>query len=178
MDDYEDNYANPASHHIDLQEAVAAYLSSGGIIQQISIGTSGTSGEAWKESGEIEDIETTRARKAEHLKELVAKGAGISALQYSLRMNKRELRRMAGEQNIKIPYSRPIPRPSPARHTRRFPIENNVDDETAGMIVHLNLLGNSALEIAQILEIRVRQVWIVAKEYKFALAETTTEQDL
>lgn len=115
MDD-DNEAASSATSSIELQGAIEAYLKAGGVIHHISIGVSGAGSAPWKHEGEVEDIETTRARKAEHLKELVAKGAGISALQYSLRMNKRELRRMAVEQNVKIPYSRPIPGSPPVRH--------------------------------------------------------------
>lgn len=153
---------------IDLQYAVEAYLMTGGVIQYIPNGVSGKPG---KQQTEVDDIEVINARKAEHLKELIVKGAGISALQYAMKMNKRELRRIATEQNIKIPFYRTLP-----RYARRPSPEKIMDDNTAGTIIHLSLLGHLPLEIAQVLGIRVRQVWAIAKEYRFSL-KTPTDQE-
>jgi hypothetical protein len=93
----------------------------------------------------------------------VAKGAGINALQYSLRMNKREIKQLAIEHGIKIMFSRPISEES----SRHRPDTSDIDDVVAGHAMHYSSLGYTALEIAKILDLNVRQVWNIGKAYRF-----------
>lgn len=89
---------------LDLAAAVEAFVAQGGVIAVIPQG----------ETAEPVDT-TTRAtptlaapEKLQLLKLLVAKGAGASSLQYSLKMNKKDIRQLAQQHDIKINFSRPM----------------------------------------------------------------------
>lgn len=101
--------------------------------------------------------------KLELLKELAAKGAGVSALQYSLRMNKKEIRQMATNNGVKIGYSRPM------KQIKREALsqDSGFDDVVAGHAMHYSSLGYTAVEIAQLLGLTIRQVWDIGKAYRF-----------
>lgn len=101
--------------------------------------------------------------KLELLKALVAKGAGINALQYSLRMNRRDIKQLAAEHDVKIAFSRPLSDTGKAHRSEA----SDVDDTVAGHAMHYSSLGYSALEIANILDLSVRQVWNIGKAYRF-----------
>jgi hypothetical protein len=70
-----------------LAEAVEHYVSQGGVIKVIAEGES-REAEASRTAREA-DPEAELCAKVDLLKGLVAKGAGVAALQYSLRMNQR-----------------------------------------------------------------------------------------
>jgi hypothetical protein len=149
---------------LDLTTAMDAYIQQGGVIYVVPDGGSGvssmdTTAPLRSETEQEED----QQKKVQLLKTLVEKGAGVSALQYSLRMNKREVRRMACEHGLKISYSRPI---RGVRHDKRHD-PDTVDDELAGHAMHYSNLGYTAVEIAQKLGIRVRQVWKIGQDYRF-----------
>lgn len=160
------------SAHYDLGLAVEAFLKNGGKIQNIPQGESGSNTavtELIDATLAQEEMDSHAIKKAEQLKELIAKGAGISALQYSLRMSRKELRLMAKEQGVAIPYSRPILGVRTNRNQKRANTPKITTDELSGLALHYSLLGYSALEIAQELNVSIRQVWEIAKDCKFEL---------
>lgn len=94
---------------LDLTQAVEQFVARGGVIDVITDGDGSPPRPvplADKSPGDTQEQE--RKNKVEHLRELVAKGAGMSALQYSLRMNKKEIKQLASEHGIKIAFSRPV----------------------------------------------------------------------
>lgn len=145
---------------MDLAAAVEQFVAQGGVIAIIK-------------EGDVSPLRATpqvaqspgeeRTSKVELLKELVAKGAGISALQYSLKMNKKEIKQLAFEQGVKIAFSRPI------RDIKREALQapSDVDDRLAGHAMHYSSLGYTAPEIAQLLDLTLRQVWNIGKAYRF-----------
>jgi len=159
---------------LDLATAVEQFIQQGGIINVVP---HGQTAEAPMEPQIIPGIETEleedKTKKLELLKNLVAKGAGVSALQYSLRMNKRDVRRMAGENGLKISYSRPI---RGIRNDKKTD-PTTIDDEVAGHAMHYSNLGYTALEIAQKLNLRVRQVWQIGQDYRFEFRQTNEHRD-
>lgn len=154
---------------LDLTKAVERFLQEGGIINVVPFGETAEFSKdaalATKTSIEICDEKT---KKNELLKCLVAKGAGVNSIQYSLRMNRKEIRRMAGEQGLKIPHSRPV---RTARNETSIQPES-VSDETAGLAMHYSSLGYNVIEIAQKVHLSVRQVWRIGLEYHFEFGKT------
>jgi hypothetical protein len=106
--------------------------------------------------------------KLEQLKGLVAKGAGVSALQYSLRMNRKEIKRLASENGLKIHFSRPV-RGSRILRSRD---STTIDDTVAGHAMHYSTLGYTVPEIAQLLDLSVRDIWNIGKAYRFEFKST------
>jgi hypothetical protein len=148
---------------LKLAEAIEAYVAKGGIIDIVPEGESGElPGEAERKAVDA-DADAHMASKVEQLKGLVAKGAGVSALQYSLRMNRKEIKRLASEHGLKILYSRPV---RGSRLPRECEIAS-VDDVVAGHAMHFSTLGYTVPEIAQLLELSVRDVWNIGKAYRF-----------
>lgn len=149
---------------LDLAAAVEKFVARGGVIDVLSE-------DEHRSSTVRTDIplstdeysEPESSEKLELLKALVAKGAGISALQYSLRMNKKEIKQMAIEHGVKIMFSRPITEVSKGHRSDT----SDVEDAVAGHAMHYSSLGYTALEIAKILELNVRQVWNIGKAYRF-----------
>lgn len=149
---------------VDLTTAVEQFIQQGGVIHIVPDGaTAEVSVEPMTAAPLEAEGEDEQQKKLEQLKSLVAKGAGVNALQYSLRMNKRDVRRMACENGLKISYSRPI---RGVRHDKKQD-SATVDDEVAGHAMHYSSLGYSALEIAQKLGLSVRQVWKMGQDYRF-----------
>ncbi|NWB91955.1 hypothetical protein [Pseudomonas agarici] len=160
--------SNYKSH--DLELAITEFIKHGGTIEPAS-----TKGPA-RDNYEIptpatNEVDTTEeyARKVELLKNLITKGAGISALQYSLKMNKGEIRRIAQEQGLRIPHRRPLSTPRKYRTNLSAPAGSLADDVIAGHAMHYAALGYTAMEIAQALELTVRQVWELGRHYRFEL---------
>jgi len=155
------------SEPLKIAEAIEQYVAQGGVINVVPEGESGETGcEATKMAQEM-DPEAQMKAKLEQLKGLVAKGAGVSALQYSLRMNRKEIKRLANENGLKILYSRPV-RSRPARSHDTVV----VDDSVAGHAMHYSSLGYTAQEIAQLLDLSVRDVWNIGKAYRFEFKNT------
>lgn len=149
---------------LDLDTAVEQYIHQGGIIHVVPLGeTAEFSAEPLAQKNTHIESEEEIYKKVELLKTLAAKGAGVSSLQYSLRMTRRDVRRMAGEQGIKISHSRPI------RGTRSEELQDPeaVDDRVAGHAMHYSSLGYNAMEIAQKMNLSVRQVWKIGRDYRF-----------
>lgn len=149
---------------LDLTEAVEQFVARGGVIDVIKDGDGSTPQPVppvEKSPGTPQEQE--RKTKVEHLRELVAKGAGMSALQYSLRMNKKEIKQLASEHGIKIAFSRPVSEIK--REALQDPMD--IDDVVAGHAMHYSSLGYTAVEIAQLLNLTVRQVWNIGKAYRF-----------
>jgi hypothetical protein len=149
---------------LDLAAAVEQFVAQGGIIKIVS----GDEQETLTLNPCIAKsndppLRTDSTEKLELLKALVAKGAGINALQYSLRMNKKEIKQLAIEHGIKIMFSRPLDEGT-SRHRHDT---SDVDDVVAGHAMHYSSLGYTALEIAKILDLNVRQVWNIGKAYRF-----------
>lgn len=150
------------NENLEIGEAVEHYIAQGGIINIVPEGEmKDAPAEAIKKSLEL-DPDAHMAAKIEQLKGLVAKGAGVSALQYSLRMNRKEIKRLANENGLKILYNRPV---RGARTSRRD--SALVDDIVAGHAMHYSTLGYTVPEIAQLLNISVRNVWNIGKAYRF-----------
>ncbi|MGY2200357.1 hypothetical protein [Pseudomonas gingeri] len=154
----------------DLELAITEFIKRGGTIEPAP------AKEASRGDGEIPapvetevDTKEEYARKVELLKNLITKGAGISALQYSLKMNKGEIRRIAQEQGLRIPHRRPLSTPRKYRSTLSEPAGSLADDVVAGHAMHYAALGYTAMEIAQTLELTVRQVWELGRNYRFEL---------
>ncbi|MBX8560022.1 hypothetical protein K5D57_09990 [Pseudomonas cichorii] len=149
---------------LDLTAAVEQFVAQGGVIAVIPDGeTAESTLLSVAEDTTPLDAELEKSSKLELLRSLVAKGAGVSALQYSLRMNKKEIRQLALENDVKIKFSRPI------REINKEPHYDttDIDDVVAGHAMHYSSLGYTAPEIAQILDLSVRQVWNIGKAYRF-----------
>lgn len=158
------------AHLLDLAAAVEQFIQQGGVIHIIPLGeTADTAIEPAIPARPDTELEEDDPKKLELLKSLVAKGAGVSALQYSLRMNKRDVRRMACENGLKIPYSRPVR--GVRNETKAEPA--SVNDDVAGHAIHYSSLGYTAWEIAQKLNLSVRQVWKIGQDYRFEFRQTT-----
>ncbi|WP_122666143.1 hypothetical protein [Pseudomonas viridiflava] len=149
---------------MDLAAAVEQFVALGGVIDIVS-GDEQHALTGSKESAVPPDESTPpeKLTKLEHLKILLAKGAGISALQYSLRMNKKDIKQLAIENGLKITFSRPISEISRAHRAET----SDIDDTVAGHAMHYSSLGYTAPEIARILDLSVRQVWNIGKAYRF-----------
>lgn len=160
---------------LDLTAAVEQFVAKGGVIDVIP---GGESADSLPEPG-VSSVapcpaEPDRQAKAEQLKGLVAKGAGVCALQYSLKMNKKEIRQLAIEHGVKIAYSRPILEIK--REARQDPAE--IDDVVAGHAMHFSSLGYTAQEIAQMLGLSLRQVWNIGKAYRIAFKHSNEDDDV
>jgi hypothetical protein len=163
MNNKDPHLTSRSTPELDLSTAVEQFIQQGGVIYVVPNGeTAELSVEPLSAAPEPEG-DDDQHKKLEQLKSLVAKGAGVNALQYSLRMNKRDVRRMACENNLKISYSRPI---RGVRQNKKLDSET-VDDEVAGLAMHYSSLGYTALEIAQKLNLSVRQVWQMGRDYRF-----------
>ncbi|MCL6308591.1 hypothetical protein QQL38_19960 [Pseudomonas syringae] len=148
----------------DLTTAVEAFVASGGVIAVIPEGE--TAGLATPSSARTQPAEEHRlelAGKVQQLKYLAAKGAGFTALQYSLRMNKRDVRRLATENGVTINLSQPLRTPS----REALDDVTDIDDVVAGHAMHYSALGYTASEIARILDLSLRQVLGIGKAYRF-----------
>ena len=158
---------------LDLTNASERFLQEGGVINVVPLGeTAEFSKDAslpMKTSIEIYD---ERIKKNALLKCLVAKGAGVNSLHYSLRMNRKDIKRMACEQGLKISHSRPV---RAARNETTIQPES-ISDETAGLAMHYSSLGYNVIEIAQKLGLSVRQVWRVGQEYHFEFRQTSDRE--
>jgi hypothetical protein len=154
---------------LDLTSAVERFIQQGGVIHVVPVGETAEFPSELSRAAK-NDIETEEDghKKVELLKSLVAKGAGVNSLQYSLRMNKKDIKRMAREQSLKISYSRPV-RIARSETTRDL---DRVSDETAGHAMHYSGLGYNVVEIAQQLRLTVRQVWKIGRDYRFDFKQT------
>lgn len=155
-----------------LAEAVEAYVAEGGIINVVPEGETRHCPAETKHLPQDPDSESQLSAKIEQLKGLVAKGAGFSALQYSLRMNRKEIKRLASEHGVKILYSRPARGPRTPRG--RDPV--TIDDAVAGHAMHYSTLGYTVPEIAQLLGLSVRDVWNLGKAYRFELNNSPVQE--
>ncbi|MDB6142052.1 MAG: hypothetical protein JWP80_1096 [Pseudomonas sp.] len=168
MNNKDPRLTSPSLPDMDLTTAVEEFIQQGGVIHVVPNGaTAEVSVESMTAAPREAEGEDDQQKKLEQLKSLAAKGAGVNALQYTLRMNKRDVRRMACENGVKISYSRPI---RGVRHDKRQD-SDAVDDEVAGHAMHYSSLGYSALEIAQKLGLSVRQVWKMGQDYRFELKQ-------
>ena len=154
-----------ATNHTPLQlaEAVEAYVAQGGIINVVPEGETRHSGRDAQDRTAGLDTDAQMGTKIERLKGLVAKGAGVCALQYSLRMNRKDIKRLANEIGLKINYSRPVRGSKIPRRRQSI----TVDDAVAGHAMHYSSLGYTVPEIAQLLELGVRDIWDIGKAYRF-----------
>jgi hypothetical protein len=164
------------SESIKLSNAIKLFVAEGGIIDVVQ---NGESGESCLEPTILEtpepeaDADVLMKAKVELLKGLIAKGAGVSALQYSLRMNRKDIKRLANENGLTIRYSQPVRGHRPSRPKESVA----VDDVVAGHAMHYSSLGYTAQEIAQLLGLSIRDVWHIGKAYRIefkqpALRET------
>ena len=159
---------------IDLTAAVEQFVAEGGVIDVIP---EGESAESSIEPGAMPagppTPEADIHSKVEQLKGLVAKGAGVCSLQYSLKMNKKEIRQLATEHGVKIAFSRPIKDiKKEARHDA-----SEVDDVVAGHAMHFSSLGYTAQEIANMLELSLRQVWNIGKAYRIEFKQSNKDNE-
>ncbi len=162
---------------LDLDLAIDDFLKRGGTIDRVQGPLfDQTQPAPCAQPTASEEEEQDRTRKTELLRELITKGAGISALQYSLKMNKNEIKRMARENGLKIAQSRSLhltrkyraPQPATAEFAQ---------DAIAGHAMHYCALGYTAIEIAQKLDLTVRQVCELGKDYRFELNHRTDNRD-
>jgi hypothetical protein len=149
------------SEPLKLAEAVERYVSQGGVISVIAEGESRETEASRVIQGA--DSEADLCAKVDLLKGLVAKGAGVAALQYSLRMNQKDIKRLASENGLKIRCCQPVRRSRTSRQRER----PTIDDSTAGHAMHYSALGYTVPEIAQLLGIGIRDVWNIGKAYRF-----------
>lgn len=78
-------------------------------------------------------------------------------------MNKKDLRQLATENGVTIAVSQPmLTTRRDARHDT-----TDIDDVVAGHAMHYSALGYTAAEIAQVLDLSLRQVWNIGKAYRF-----------
>lgn len=171
---------NLASSHdaesLKLARAVQMYVAEGGIISVVQDGESGeyNAGPAIFETPEPEaDAEVLMKAKVEMLRGLVAKGAGVSALQYSLKMNRKDIKRLATENGLTIRYSQPVRegKPASAKETE------SADDVVAGHAMHYSSLGYTAQEISQLLDISLRDVWRIGRAYRIEFKQPPARPD-
>ena len=171
-------HPTPHKHlDIDLNLAIDDFLKRGGTIDRVQ-------GSACDQAppnisvhvATSEDEEQERARKTELLRELITKGAGICALQYSLKMNKNEIKRMARENGLKITQSRSLHLTRKYRGAHTATAEF-AQDAIAGHAMHYCALGYTAIEIAQKLDLTVRQVCELGKNYRFELNHRADRRD-
>lgn len=153
---------------LNLSAAVEEFVSQGGVISVIPEGGIAESPARYGVEPTKDQAVKAESNKLELLKELVAKGAGVSALQYSLRMNKKEIRQLATDNGVKISYSRPVN----IIRKETFSTTADVDDVVAGHAMHYSTLGYTAAEIAQVLGLSIRQVWDIGKAYRFEFRQS------
>jgi hypothetical protein len=146
-----------------LSAAVDQFVARGGVINVLTEGESAQVAVEPALNGTEPDAEAEQLAKVEQLKGLVAKGAGVSALQYSLRMNRKDIKSLARENGVQIHYSRPVRGVRPSREKP----PSAIDDAVAGHAMHYSTLGYTAQEIAQMLDLSVRDVWNIGKAYRF-----------
>ncbi|WP_040070341.1 hypothetical protein [Pseudomonas batumici] len=162
---------------LDLDLAIDDFLKRGGTIDRVQ---GPVCAQALVETGNHltapEEEEQERTRKTELLRELITKGAGISALQYSLKMNKSEIKRMARENGLKIVQSRSLHLTRKYRAAQTATAEF-AQDAIAGHAMHYCALGYTAIEIAQKLDLTLRQVCELGKNYRFELNHRTDNRD-
>ena len=94
---------SPASEPtpLDLTKAVNTFVAKGGVIAVIADGeTAGSAATSSTDPSVAADISLEQAAKVELLRCLAAKGAGFTALQYSLRMNRKDIRQLASENGV------------------------------------------------------------------------------
>lgn len=145
---------------LDLSAAVEQFVADGGVINIIHGGEHLTA--VLNKTPQNENTGDEKHEKLELLKSLVAKGAGISALQYSLRMNKKDIKQLASEHGVRIEFSRPV---SETRKVHRHEAYD-IDDTLAGHAMHYSSLGYTAPEIAKTLGTSVREVLNIGKAYR------------
>ncbi|MFJ4144252.1 helix-turn-helix domain-containing protein [Pseudomonas sp. NPDC089734] len=159
--------SHSSSHNttpLDLSAAVEQFVAQGGVIAVIPDGETAESPmHLVAEETPVIEPDLEKSSKVELLKSLAAKGAGVSALQYSLRMNKKDIRQLAMENGVKINFSRPIKEPKKETHYDTA----DIDDAVAGHAMHYSSLGYTVPEIAQLLDLSIRQVWNIGKAYRF-----------
>lgn len=162
----------PGDHHtpLEIAEAVEAYVAKGGAINVVSAGETRKSAGGSQDEPEHDCPTELQSMKLEQLKGLVAKGAGVTAIQYSLRMNRKEIRRLASENGVKIVFRRPL---------RNSCIKGKhdtltVSDTVAGHAMHYSSLGYTVPEIAQLLDLSVREVWNIGRAYRFEFKNLPT----
>jgi len=158
-----------------LSTAVKLFVAEGGVIDIVQSGESGesVSGPAILETPEPEaDADVLMKTKVELLKGLIAKGAGVSALQYSLRMNRKDIKRLAQENGLTIRYSQPVRGHRPGRQKESVAS----DDVVAGHAMHYSSLGYTAPEIAQLLGLSIRDVWNIGKAYRIEFKQPSTRE--
>ncbi|KKI26994.1 hypothetical protein BKM07_08770 [Pseudomonas syringae group genomosp. 3] len=148
----------------DLLSAVETFVAEGGVIAVIPDGETAESMNASPTPATpTEEARDEIAGKVALLKCLAAKGAGVTALQYSLRMTKKDVRQLATENGVRIRSSQPmLAIRREARHDA-----TDVDDVVAGHAMHYSALGYTVSEIAQVLDLSLRQVWDIGKAYRF-----------
>jgi hypothetical protein len=155
-----------SSHDDDslkLASAVKMFVAAGGVINTSESDGKTTSVKApvtrTPAAGERSD---SAKAKVDLLKTLVAKGAGVSALQYSLRMNRKDIKRLATENGLTIRFSQPVR----GGRSPRLREVSTVDDVAAGHAMHYSSLGYTAAEIAQLMGLSILEVWQIGKAYR------------
>ncbi|HEY0286541.1 MAG TPA: hypothetical protein VGC62_05955 [Pseudomonas sp.] len=167
-----------SSHDTDslkLATAVQIFVAKGGVINVVQDGESGESctEPTITETPESDaDADILIQAKVELLKGLIAKGAGVSALQYSLRMNRKDIKRLAYENGLTIRYSQPVRGNRPERQKDIA----TVDDVVAGHAMHYSSLGYTAPEIAQLLGLSIRDVWHIGKAYRIEFKQRAVKE--
>lgn len=151
------------NENVEIAQAVERYVALGGVINVVPEGESANKASDAAQLPAQGNPQTLLNAKLEQLKGLVAKGAGVTAIQYSLRMNRKEIRRLANEHGVKIIDSRPVR----GKRSLRNQEPTTVDDTVAGHAMHYSTLGYAVPEIAQLLGLSVRDVWNIGKAYRF-----------
>jgi len=153
---------------LDLISAVEAFVANGGVIAVIPEDETAVAvGIVNVDNNPAMETEADVAIKVGLLKSLVAKGAGFSALQYSLRMNRKDIRKLAIDHGVSLHCSRPVEH----RERGRRHEATDIDDVVAGHVMHYSSLGYTASEIARVLELSLRQVWNIGKAYRLELRQ-------
>lgn len=152
----------------DLTAAVEHFIAQGGIIDILRDNERSPSlSPPDIARPEVDAHECSLLDKVKLLKTLVNKGAGMSALQYALRMNRKDIRQLAIEHGVTIACSRKTNElQKPRNHDAA-----DVDDAVAGHAMHYSSLGYTAHEIADILGLSARQIRDLAQAYRFELKQ-------
>lgn len=158
---------------MDLATAVEQFVAQGGVINKIPTEKLLTAPAEAIICEVTADAQDEKTAKLELLKALIAKGAGFSSLQYCLKMNRKDIKQLAVEHGIKISFSKPLSKLQRADHHDT----SDIDDAIAGHAMHYSSLGYSAVEIAKILGLNVRQVWSIGKAYRFEFKQNKDDSE-
>lgn len=151
----------------DLLAAVEEFIAHGGIIHVIPDGK--PSSACVNETPAAPGPESNE--RVEQLKSLLARGAGFSSLQYSLKMNRQEIRQLAQENGLKIPWRRPVIQ---RRESKDELLGER--DRLAGDVMHHASMDLTLREIAETLGITTIVARNIARDYRITVRTASKDE--